>query len=342
MANRLAQLASEYGASRQDQPRNMLERMAQDIAIRKSVQDMNLPSAYRSQEEGLQAPNVLGGLVSLDPTDYVGSGELMEGASAAKGLLAAKAAAVPALTGIFAGQGAKTSDLAMLQKAKDLQAAGVPDRDIHAQTGWFFGAADGKPRFEIPDNKAQFNLRNAPIDAYGAQELAAFDALHHPELRKAYPVLEETKFLHYPTEEYRGASFDPTDNVVTFGREAMRDGSGISLHELQHAIQDHEGFAHGGSVGAIAHNPMQYAKPEELEYAKTLPAYRDAPDKEEFLKRYAQYVLKDPYDAYHRLAGEAESRLTEARLNMTPQQRAASYPPDMYDVPVDHQIVRMR
>jgi len=46
--------------------------------------------------------------------------------------------------------------------------------------------------------------------------------------------------------------------------------------------------------------------------------------------------------AYRNLAGEAESRLTQARMNMTAPERAASYPPSMFDVPVNKQIVRYR
>jgi hypothetical protein len=43
---------------------------------------------------------------------------------------------------------------------------------------------------------------------------------------------------------------------------------------------------------------------------------------------------------YKRLAGEAEARLTQSRMDMTGAERAANYPPSMYDVPVGDQIVR--
>lgn len=51
-------------------------------------------------------------------------------------------------------------------------------------------------------------------------------------------------------------------------------------------------------------------------------------------------VASDPMEAYRRLAGEAEARLTQARMNMTMPERLASYPPDMFDIPPDRQIVR--
>lgn len=41
-----------------------------------------------------------------------------------------------------------------------------------------------------------------------------------------------------------------------------------------------------------------------------------------------------------RLAGEAEARLTQARMNMTPEERLANYPVSMFDVAPQDQIVR--
>ena len=43
---------------------------------------------------------------------------------------------------------------------------------------------------------------------------------------------------------------------------------------------------------------------------------------------------------YHRLAGEAEARATQARMNMDMPQRLATFPEDSYDVPMDQLIVR--
>lgn len=54
------------------------------------------------------------------------------------------------------------------------------------------------------------------------------------------------------------------------------------------------------------------------------------------------YALKDRYTGYgtyKRSSGEAEARLTQARKDMTAAERAKSYPPDMFDVPVEDQIV---
>jgi hypothetical protein len=45
---------------------------------------------------------------------------------------------------------------------------------------------------------------------------------------------------------------------------------------------------------------------------------------------------------YPRLAGEVEARAVQRRIDYTPARRAATFPPDDYDVPMDQQIVRGR
>lgn len=46
------------------------------------------------------------------------------------------------------------------------------------------------------------------------------------------------------------------------------------------------------------------------------------------------------FDEYQRSAGEAEARAVQARMNMTAAERAASFPLDSYDAPLDQLIVR--
>ena len=77
-----------------------------------------------------------------------------------------------------------------------------------------------------------------------------------------------------------------------FSGTVVRANKSTMLHELQHAIQDREGWAKGGSPNTM----MAEATPE----------------------------LK--YKAYRRLTGEAQSRATQDRMNLNMQQRRDSYP----------------
>lgn len=52
----------------------------------------------------------------------------------------------------FAGEQAQTADLDALERAKEMQAAGVADETIRQETGWFVGM-DGKWRWVIDDSE---------------------------------------------------------------------------------------------------------------------------------------------------------------------------------------------
>jgi hypothetical protein len=222
----------------------------------------------------------------------------------------------------FAGPMAKTANLAKLKIAEAMKAQGVPDAKIHADTGWFFGMADGKPRFEISDNTAEFDRKlfsergnnDAPLDARAY--------VNHPELWGAY-----SENVPQIKKQYQGGlgpvagSYSSTDNIISISPENALPKS-TTLHELQHAIQQREGFARGGSQSDFPTDQSTLDLVKKL----GIDPKGDA--------------SKVKYDLYRRLAGEAEARLTQSRMNMAPEQRAASYPPSMFDVPVNQQIVR--
>jgi hypothetical protein len=129
--------------------------------------------------------------------------------------------------------------------------------------------------------------------------------------------------------------------------------------DQQHAIQQREGFAKGGSPGGMAMEGQRALN--ELEgYNKALSAIARQMDKaksrgdaqtlETLRTQYDEImnsklslnsmILDDPYQAYHHLAGEAEARATQARMHMDMPQRLATFPADSYDVPLDQLIVR--
>lgn len=246
--------------------------------------------------------------------------------------------------GTFIGPNAKTWDKEAAKKAAGLLRRGVDPEKVWQRhmTGQM---PDGALFQEIPDNKAVFNLQNAPLDAYGAQELPAFEALLHPELQKSYPQLNESKMLHFPDEEFKGASFDPRDKSITMGQDAMKEGKSVSLHELQHAIQDREGWARGG-------NPEQF-RPQYEKDLSTLKTYHsvkndvnDALDLaiasgdekrvnnqmetlgviEKKINDISKKIAIHPEESYKRLAGEAQARETQARMLMNMDERRANYP----------------
>ena len=145
------------------------------------------------------------------------------------------------VAGIFAGMGAKTADLAKLRVAEDMAGKGAEPEAIRAATGWFQGP-DQKWRFEIPDNEAFLETpRGAP---------PGYEALQHPDVQDAYPDLWAQLQQSIRPGPQRGKFYPDTKTIVAEGptQDVRRS---TALHEIQHAVQQREGFAPGASVGGI-------------------------------------------------------------------------------------------
>lgn len=185
--------------------------------------------------------------------------------------------------GSFLGQEAKTANLDNLAKAKQMHNDGVGEPDILKQTGWFRGI-DSQWRYEIPSNKASF--KNAPLE--GKHKVG--DILDFPELFQAYPEIANKKLLI--EKEGRGGATNGLGNIELYGTGPKQLLSTLK-HELQHVIQDKEGFAPGGSP----HDFYDHSAEEAQRLYKTL-------------------------------MGEAEARLVQHRGNMTDAQLASENPMD--------------
>lgn len=170
--------------------------------------------------------------------------------------------------------------------------------------------------------------------------------LKHGELSQAYPDVYK---LHTRITDEISPSLGAYLQGSPFMGEQMQlankprssEGKSTMLHELQHAIQQREGFARGGSPEGMRNAPEVAELVRVLE-AKA-DAARDAGDKAAYLAATdarARLLRNDGAGAYRLLAGEAEARATQARMNMTPAERRATFPYDSYDVPVDQLIVR--
>ena len=221
--------------------------------------------------------------------------------------------------GMFIGKGAKTWDAVKADQAMKMEKAGKPPREIWAQTGNWKGP-DGQWRQEIPDNTAK-QLKNAKDT--GMHYLDQWIA--HPELQGAYPKMFDHEFagiageggiLAMAKDKYgHGGSFTQ-NNLIVDGATKGAERKSTTLHELQHAIQEREGWARGGSLGEFVNGGPINPKTGQL------------------------VTMEEGHEMYRRLAGEAEARATQARMNMDMPQRLATFPEDSFDVPMDQLIVR--
>jgi hypothetical protein len=184
---------------------------------------------------------------------------------------------VKGAAGIFGGKLAQTADHAKLARAESMAAQGASPNMIRDVTGWFQGV-DGKWRFEIPDNAAKLTPDAAAALERGAVGDSVFfhnadRVIEHPELHAAYPDLWSaqtylTKGGGFP---YRPSGrFEMQDS----GRQSIHidandaaQARDVGLHELQHAVQQREGFAGGGS-------PSNFTQQKEAELARSALSFR--------------------------------------------------------------------
>ena len=283
---------------------------------------------------------------------------------------------------IFAGEGAQTADMQALAKAQRLEKAGTPERAFWSDTGWLRGA-DKKWRFEIDDSLARFNpsradggiVENAiqngtPGMNFGPTVGPGMNGnLYHPALFDAYGKdLPQNTFIGNKNTLFgdgvQGAFDSATDSITLNAPVQPRDGRSTLLHELQHAVQQREGFAKGGAPSQFTQLPPDFRLTAQQlisvdETAKKLGESVDDVARLSLEPTLAQRVnelvksgqwdanvnewrqnILPPQQQYERLAGEAEARAVQSRMDMTPEQRRATFPFDSYDVPRDKLILR--
>ena len=229
----------------------------------------------------------------------------------------------------FAGEKAKTADKMKLDTAKQMIRDGKDSETVRKETGWFRGM-DGKWRFELNDIDFKLSTsggasRNPDIRRYDElvkkvyfedtateqeqEELRVLsknlegvkitptklgDLIDHPDLFAAYPQLEDIEIYFSPNAKSGSGSYHPGFKEIAMAQTDklnQRKLREVLIHEIQHAIQDIEGFA-GGS------NPDQFA----------------ATDK------------RSAYEQYRNTAGEVEARDATSRGNMTTEQRKNTRP----------------
>jgi hypothetical protein len=171
------------------------------------------------------------------------------------------------------------------------------------------------------------------------------EALSHSDAFAAYPEAKDIRLGREVSPDLSG-SFDSRGNKITVGGGVIGQGADVprstALHEFQHAIQTKEDFAHGGfPTGPYGSGELdEYAK---LIYdnIKDIPANAGATKSElyQHAKKFAG-SQRGRERRYILLAGEAEARNVQTRMNYSPEQRLDEPPWTTLDVPESDMIVR--
>lgn len=132
-----------------------------------------------------------------------------------------------------------------LAVARQMEEAGKEAKEIKMATGWERGA-DNLWRYEIAD----YNLFFAD-DWRQAKTLGG--AIEHEELFKAYPELRDVNVELNANANINRGAFNKDSNTIQVLATNEFNLKHSLLHEIQHAIQNQEGFARGSS-------PLEMAK----------------------------------------------------------------------------------
>ena len=236
-----------------------------------------------------------------------------------------------------------------LSVARKMEEEKKDAKAIKMATGWERGA-DGKWRYEMPDAKIKDTM-----DVGGGHIVKRYEddmlwnggklseVIDAPELFKAYPQLKDVRIETdaIMNDMPSNGEYNSKTNTITIHADELKYMNGILNHEIQHAIQDIEGFAKGGSPRLIR-GEVKKRFDEVTKQIKQLRAEGKEDEAKALIEKnrglYNAYQKNDDYNSYKSLAGEVEARNVSARLNMTPEERKKSLAESTEDVARQDQI----
>jgi hypothetical protein len=194
--------------------------------------------------------------------------------------------------------------LAALKKAQTMESDGHAV-DVAAQAGTSllkdtpYGGvskgADGKWRFEISDDSAKLNpnLERGMTDENYVQPTSLLgyhkmgDIVNHPELYKAYPEIADMPVRSTGFNFGTLGWYNPTDQSFALATGKERDVLSTALHEMQHKVQNTEGFKPGA-------NTKMFEPPD---WAETKEQYNNVSNQIDTILERAGYMGPDKYKA---------------------------------------------
>lgn len=168
----------------------------------------------------------------------------------------------------MAGPRSQTAALDTLADAQRRFDAGEDADAIYQDTGWVRGQ-DGRWRYEIPDDINAIDFGDRSASTLG-------QVYDNPRLYEAYPELRDMP-VYFADTSY-GGGYD-TQAITLNAAYTDRQAKEALIHEVQHAIQDIEGFAVGGSPDTVQQQiayEMGKMSRELWDVSPDGPAYVDA------------------------------------------------------------------
>jgi hypothetical protein len=130
--------------------------------------------------------------------------------------------------------------------AEEMEKADKDAVAIKMATGWERGA-DGKWRYEVPDFTVDFEYAQQCIE--NGKDAPLWRVTRETDLFLAYPELGDIPVKFTPRSD-EGGHYDPNNHeivVSTYKKLDQESFHDVLIHEVQHAIQDIEGFNPGAN-----------------------------------------------------------------------------------------------
>ena len=223
-----------------------------------------------------------------------------------------------------------------LDTAKEMEAANKSAEDIFIATGWEKGA----------DNKWKYDLQEGVVEFKNKKNGKASEVINYPELFKAYPKAKDINIAFMNSDKFDGMYIPSKNRIMLSNSLSDSELKSTLLHEIQHFIQNEEGFSVGGTAQTIKdlyNARIKYEK--NFSVKKVLNNIKNSlfkPNPEsikEDLDKLSKLVSKSDEELYKSIAGEVEAFNVEKRAKMTPEERKASPISKTAEKPKEEQVV---
>lgn len=193
------------------------------------------------------------------------------------------------------------------------------------------------------------------------------------DVMRAYPELDQIKFSHEDLPYQTRGAYGKNEGVIINRGMSPDNQESTVLHEMQHAIQEKEGFASGASFAAHVNeletqrdyvlrkvDDMNYRLRDLVRQSEEAVDAGDVQRAANLEESYKQTIqergalsqklidsgINDPevlreqaYQNYKSVAGEVEARNVQFRQDMSPAERRQSFPPSTEDTARADQII---
>lgn len=267
------------------------------------------------------------------------------------------------LFSIIGEKGASALDIAdeagarmnALSVARNMESSGKKAKEILMATGWQRGS-DKMWRYELPDILNEKLISKRTEGKYEAVFYA--EDVYSKELISAYPEIKDVlvKVAINPANRNRGSYANGVDRSaeglfdlspeINVSAKDIQNAKEILIHEIQHYIQDKEGFAEGGSPAAVFDSWDERKQEEYKRLANEYEDLKEAASEFSFPSEVLMAIreVRSSLDKmnlqkqYWRLSGEVEARNASNRSKMTEAERRSSLLENTEDVSRRDQI----